>query len=74
MSMVHTLSKKEAPRHAVANSGPLMVSLVRVMDSSGDVETVRAIAGTLHNLSSTRWDYEIFLKVLFQKVPKTNLI
>ena len=54
MSMVHALSKKEASRHAVANSGPLMVSLVRVMDSSGDVETVRSIAGTLHGISGTR--------------------
>ena len=52
--MVHALSKKEASRHALANSGPLMVSLVRVMNSSGDVETVRAIAGTLHSISSTR--------------------
>ena len=60
MSMVHALSKKEASRHAVANSGPLMVSLVRVMDSSGDVETVRSIAGTLHGISSTRYHLKDF--------------
>lgn len=55
--MVQALSKKEASRHALANSGQLMVSLVRVMDTSGDVETVRAIAGTLHSISGTRYEY-----------------
>lgn len=54
VSMVHALSKKDASRYALGSSGPLMVSLVKVMETSGDVETVRGIAGTLHGLSSTR--------------------
>lgn len=53
--MVHQLSKKEASRHAVANSLPLMAALVRLMDTSSDVETVRSIAGTLHNISNSRY-------------------
>lgn len=49
--MIHQLSKKEASRLAIMMSLPMVSSLVHVMSSTGDVETVRCTAGTLHNLS-----------------------
>ncbi|ESN92652.1 hypothetical protein HELRODRAFT_108064 [Helobdella robusta] len=52
--MVHQLSKKEASRHAIINS-PLMVkSLINGINTTADTETMRYLAGTLHNLSHHR--------------------
>ena len=52
--MVHQLSKKEASRHAIMNSPQMIAALVRAVSNSNDVETLRAVGGTLHNLSHHR--------------------
>jgi len=52
--MIHQLSKKEASRHAIMNSMPMIGSLIHVMNNTNDTETVRCIAGTLHNVSHHR--------------------
>ncbi|XP_074644359.1 catenin beta-like isoform X2 [Tubulanus polymorphus] len=52
--MVHQLSKKEASRHAIMNSQPMVSALVRAMINTNDLETTRCAAGTLHNLSHHR--------------------
>lgn len=52
--MVHQLSKKEASRHALMRSPQMVSAVVRAMQNSGDVETARCSAGTLHNLSHHR--------------------
>lgn len=52
--MVHQLSKKEASRHAIMNSPQMIAALVRAVSNSNDVETLRSVGGTLHNLSHHR--------------------
>uniref|UniRef100_A0A8C9VFX2 Catenin beta 1 n=1 Tax=Scleropages formosus TaxID=113540 RepID=A0A8C9VFX2_SCLFO len=52
--MVHQLSKKEASRHAIMRSPQMVSAIVRTMQNTGDVETARCTAGTLHNLSHHR--------------------
>uniref|UniRef100_A0A8C5HKR3 Catenin beta-1-like n=1 Tax=Gouania willdenowi TaxID=441366 RepID=A0A8C5HKR3_GOUWI len=52
--MVHQLSKKEASRHALMRSPQMVSAVVRAMQNTGDVETARCSAGTLHNLSHHR--------------------
>ena len=52
--MVHQLSKKEASRHAIVGSPPMISALVRAMSTTNDPETSRCAAGTLHNLSHHR--------------------
>lgn len=52
--MVHQLSKKEASRHAIMNSPQMIAALVRAVGNSNDVETLRSVGGTLHNLSHHR--------------------
>lgn len=52
--MVHQLSKKEASRHAIMNSPQMIAALVRAVTNSNDVETLRSVGGTLHNLSHHR--------------------
>uniref|UniRef100_A0AAY4CYW3 CTNB1 protein n=1 Tax=Denticeps clupeoides TaxID=299321 RepID=A0AAY4CYW3_9TELE len=52
--MVHQLSKKEASRHAIMRSPQMVSAVVRTMQNTGDVETARCTAGTLHNLSHHR--------------------
>lgn len=52
--MVHQLSKKEASRHALMNSAPIVEALVRAISNSGDLESTKAAVGTLHNLSHHR--------------------
>jgi len=52
--MIHQLSKKEASRHAIMGSLPMIGSLIGVMTNTLDAETMRCISGTLHNLSHHR--------------------
>jgi len=52
--MVHQLSKKEASRHAIMNSPQMVAALIRAVSNSNDVETLRSVGGTLHNLSHHR--------------------
>lgn len=52
--MVHQLSKKEASRHAIMNSMPMVSALVRAISNSNDLETTKGAVGTLHNLSHHR--------------------
>lgn len=52
--MVHSLSKKEASRHAIMNSHQMIAALVRAVSNSNDIETLRSVGGTLHNLSVIR--------------------
>ncbi|XP_060757169.1 catenin beta-1-like isoform X2 [Neoarius graeffei] len=52
--MVHQLSKKEASRHAIMRSPQMVSAIVRTMQNTGDMETARCTAGTLHNLSHHR--------------------
>jgi catenin beta 1 len=52
--MVHQLSKKEASRHAIMNSLPMVNALVRAISNSEDLESTKAAVGTLHNLSHHR--------------------
>ena len=52
--MVHQLSKKEASRHAIMNSPQMVAALIRAVSNSNDVETLRSVGGTLHNLRHHR--------------------
>ena len=52
--MVHQLSKKEASRHAILNSPQMVGTLIHGVGTTPDPETLRCIAGTLHNLSHHR--------------------
>lgn len=52
--MVHQLSKKEASRHAIMNSQPMMSTIIQVLSMTNDIETQRFLAGTLHNVSYHR--------------------
>jgi len=45
------LSKREASRHAIMMSPPMVAALVQAMGNTNDLETIRCTAGTLHNLS-----------------------
>jgi len=45
------LSKREASRHAIMMSPPMVAALVQAMRNTNDLETIRCTAGTLHNLS-----------------------
>ncbi|XP_078452947.1 catenin beta-1-like isoform X2 [Lampetra fluviatilis] len=49
--MVHQLTQKDAARLSIINSPPLVAALVRAMQNTGDVDTARHTAGTLHSLS-----------------------
>ena len=60
--VVHQLSKKEASRHAIMNSMPMMGALVRVMGGTADAETMRCVSGTLHNLSHHRQGLSVIYK------------
>jgi catenin beta 1 len=61
-SVVHQLSKKEASRHAIMNSMPMVGALVRVLGGTGDDETMRSVSGTLHNLSHHRQGLSVIYK------------
>lgn len=50
-TMVQQLSKKEATRLAIINSPQMIASLIHGINTTADTETMRCIAGTLHNLS-----------------------
>jgi len=45
--MVHQLSKKEASRHAIMNSPPMIAAVVRAVSNTNDVETIRSVGGEL---------------------------
>lgn len=50
-TICHQLSKREASRHAIMMSPPMVSALIHAMSSTNDLETMRCTAGTLHNLS-----------------------
>lgn len=53
-AVVYQLSKQEGYRHAIQNSNQMMRSLINVMISSNDPDTMRFTTGTLQNLSQHR--------------------
>jgi len=50
-TICHQLSKREASRHAIMMSPPMVSALIHAMSNTNDLETMRCTAGTLHNLS-----------------------
>jgi catenin beta 1 len=50
-TICHQLSKREASRHAIMMSPPMVAALIHAMANTNDLETMRCTAGTLHNLS-----------------------
>ena len=50
-TICHQLSKREASRHAIMMSPPMVSALIHAMGITNDLETMRCTAGTLHNLS-----------------------
>uniref|UniRef100_A0A4W4GHD8 Junction plakoglobin n=1 Tax=Electrophorus electricus TaxID=8005 RepID=A0A4W4GHD8_ELEEL len=52
--IVNQLSRKEASRRALVQSPQVVAAVVRAMQNSNDMETTRATASILHNLSHQR--------------------
>ncbi|KAM9792419.1 junction plakoglobin a [Neosynchiropus ocellatus] len=52
--IVNQLTKKEASRRALMQSPQMVAAVVRAMQNTGDMETARATASILHNLSHQR--------------------
>ncbi|XP_010887501.1 junction plakoglobin a isoform X2 [Esox lucius] len=52
--IVNQLTRKEASRRALMSSPQMVASVVRAMQNTGDMETARATASILHNLSHQR--------------------
>ncbi|XP_072240445.1 junction plakoglobin a [Leuresthes tenuis] len=52
--IVNQLTRKEASRHALMQSPQMVAAVVRVMQNTSDMETARATASILHNLSHQR--------------------
>lgn len=49
--VVNQLSKKEASRHALCRSAPLLSALLQALEHSNDLETTKHASGVLSNLS-----------------------
>lgn len=52
--IVNQLSQKEASRRALMQSPQIVAAVVRAMQNTSDMETARATASILHNLSHQR--------------------
>lgn len=52
--IVNQLTRKEASRRALMASPQMVAAVVRAMQNTGDMETARATASILHNLSHQR--------------------
>ncbi|XP_057699524.1 junction plakoglobin a [Corythoichthys intestinalis] len=52
--IVNQLTRKEASRHALMQSPQVVAAVVRAMQNTNDMETARATASILHNLSHKR--------------------
>ncbi|XP_030627249.1 junction plakoglobin a [Chanos chanos] len=52
--IVNQLTRKEASRRALMQSPQVVAAVVRAMQNTGDMETARATASILHNLSHQR--------------------
>ncbi|RVE75755.1 hypothetical protein OJAV_G00001970 [Oryzias javanicus] len=52
--IVNQLTRKEASRQALMQSPQMVAAVVRAMQNTGDMETTRATASILHNLSHKR--------------------
>ncbi|KAM6939547.1 junction plakoglobin-like [Xenentodon cancila] len=52
--IVNQLTRKEASRHALMQSPQMVAAVVRAMQNTSDMETARATASILHNLSHQR--------------------
>ncbi|XP_039642723.1 junction plakoglobin a [Perca fluviatilis] len=52
--IVNQLTRKEASRRAMMQSPQMVAAVVRVMQNTSDMETARATASILHNLSHQR--------------------
>lgn len=52
--IVNQLTKKEASRRALMQSPQMVAAVVRAMQNTSDMETARATASILHNLSHQR--------------------
>uniref|UniRef100_A0AAY4DGH7 Junction plakoglobin n=1 Tax=Denticeps clupeoides TaxID=299321 RepID=A0AAY4DGH7_9TELE len=52
--IVNQLTRKEASRRALMQSPQMVAAVVRAMQNTGDMETARATASILHNLSHQR--------------------
>ncbi|XP_061535607.1 junction plakoglobin-like [Phycodurus eques] len=52
--IVNQLTRKEASRHALMQSPQVVSAVVRAMQNTNDMETARATASILHNLSHKR--------------------
>lgn len=52
--IVNQLTQKEASRRALMQSPQMVAAVVRAMQNTSDMETARATASILHNLSHQR--------------------
>lgn len=52
--IVNQLTRKEASRRALMQSPQMVAAVVRAMQNTSDMETARATASILHNLSHQR--------------------
>lgn len=52
--IVNQLTRKDAPRRALMQSPQMVAAVVRAMQNTSDMETTRATASILHNLSHQR--------------------
>lgn len=52
--IVNQLTRKEASRRALMQSPQMVAAVVRAMQNTSDLETARATASILHNLSHQR--------------------
>lgn len=52
--IVNQLTRKEASRRALMQSPQMVAAVVRAMQNTSDMETTRATASILHNLSHQR--------------------
>ena len=52
--IVNQLTRKEASRRALMQSPQMVAAVVRTMQNTSDMETARATASILHNLSHQR--------------------
>lgn len=52
--IVNQLTRKEASRRALMQSPQMVAAVVRAMQNTSDIETTRATASILHNLSHHR--------------------
>lgn len=52
--IVNQLTRKEASRRALMSSPQMVAAVVRAMQNTSDMETARATASILHNLSHQR--------------------